>query len=227
MSTRDRARSSAAPPCWSACGAGALADPGELDGLGIPRNAKALCSAACDEYRAALEAYESLCRAQREYRDHTLLRALVDLYGERYERGKRARAALDFEDLQLIALELLERHEGLRDQYAERFSHVLVDEFQDTNRLQNALIAKLERDNVFRVGDERQSIYGFRHADVEVFREHWDRAAAEGRAETVGRELPQPRRAARGHRRAASLTPGAATSSRCARPRTPAPSPRA
>ena len=167
-------------------GAGALADPGELDGLGIPRNAKALCSAVCDEYRAALEAYESLCRAQREYRDHTLLRALVDLYGERYERGKRARAALDFEDLQLIALELLERHEGLRDQYAERFSHVLVDEFQDTNRLQNALIAKLERDNVFRVGDERQSIYGFRHADVEVFREHWERAAAEGRAETVG-----------------------------------------
>ena len=134
----------------------------------------------------ARAAYESLCRAQREYRDHTLLRALIDLYGERYERGKRARAALDFEDLQLIALELLERHEGLRDQYAERFSHVLVDEFQDTNRLQNALIAKLERDNVFRVGDERQSIYGFRHADVEVFREHWERAAAEGRAETVG-----------------------------------------
>ena len=58
---------------------------------------------------------------------------------------------------------------------------MLVDEFQDTNPLQNELLDLLERDNLFRVGDERQSIYGFRHADVGVFREHGERAAAEGR----------------------------------------------
>ena len=152
---------------------------------------------------------------------------LLDLYGERYERGKRARSGLDFEDLELIARDLLERHEGLREQYAERFSHVLVDEFQDTNPLQNELIEQLERDNLFRVGDEHQSIYGFRHADVEVFRGHWERAAAEGRAESITRELPQPRRGARGHRRLLRSHLERATSSRCARPRTPAPSPRA
>ena len=47
---------------------------------------------------------------------------------------------------------------------------MLVDEFQDTNPLQNELLEQLERDNLFRVGDENQSIYGFRNADVEVFR---------------------------------------------------------
>ena len=61
----------------------------------------------------------------------------------------------------------------------------MVDEFQDTNRLQNRLLAQLERDNLFRVGDERQSIYRFRHADVSVFREHRALAEEAGRAEQV------------------------------------------
>ncbi|HYN50046.1 MAG TPA: UvrD-helicase domain-containing protein [Thermoleophilaceae bacterium] len=164
---------------------GELADPPDLDKLTLAGNAKALCTGACDEYREALGDYEGVCKAQRQFRDHTLLRVLLELYGERYERGKRARSGLDFEDLELIARDLLAGDEGLRVQYAERFTHVLVDEFQDTNPLQNELIVLLERDNVFRVGDENQSIYGFRNADVEVFRRHWAAAAEQGRAESI------------------------------------------
>jgi ATP-dependent helicase/nuclease subunit A len=165
--------------------AGELAGPHELDKLSLATNANALCSGACNEYREALSAYEALCKGQREYADHTMLRVLLELYDERYERGKRARSGLDFEDLELIARDLLAKNEGLRRQYAERFAHVLVDEFQDTNPLQNELIEQLERDNVFRVGDENQSIYGFRNADVEVFRGHWAKAAEQGRAESI------------------------------------------
>ncbi len=165
--------------------AGGLADPPDLDKLTLAGNAKALCTAACDEYRAALGAYEGLCRAARQYRDHTMLRVLLELFDERYEQGKRARSGLDFEDLELIARDLLAGDEGLRVQYAERFAHVLVDEFQDTNPLQNELIEQLARDNVFRVGDENQSIYGFRNADVEVFRRHWAEAAGRNRAESI------------------------------------------
>ena len=164
---------------------GELADPHDLEKLTIGENANALCTPVCDEYRAALGAYEGLCRGQREYHDHTMLRVLLELYGDRYAEGKRARSGLDFEDLELIARELLAADEGLRLQYAERFAHVLVDEFQDTNPLQNELLALLERDNLFRVGDERQSIYGFRNADVGVFRGHWAKAVEEGRAESV------------------------------------------
>jgi ATP-dependent helicase/nuclease subunit A len=165
--------------------AGELAEPADLGDLAIGRNAKALCTGVCSEYGEALAAYTSLCGEHREYRDHGLLRALLDLYGERYEHGKRTRSALDFEDLELLARDLLAEHEGLRSQYAERFAHVLVDEFQDTNPLQNQLLELLERDNLFRVGDENQSIYGFRHADVEVFRRHWESAVEQGRAESI------------------------------------------
>jgi ATP-dependent helicase/nuclease subunit A len=163
----------------------ALADPHDLDKLSIAGNAKALCTGTCDAYRKALAAYEGVCRARREYRDHTMLRVLLELYDGRYEHGKRLRSGLDFEDLELVARDLLAGEEGLRRQYAERFSHVLVDEFQDTNPLQNELLELLERDNLFRVGDENQSIYGFRNADVGVFRDHWTGAGEAGRTESV------------------------------------------
>jgi ATP-dependent helicase/nuclease subunit A len=164
---------------------GELAEPGELDDLSFGRNAKALCTEPCVEYGEALEAYAAMSSEHKEYRDHGMLRALLDLYGERYEAGKRARSAVDFEDLELLTRDLLAGHEGLRRQYAERFAHVLVDEFQDTNPLQNELFEQLDRDNLFRVGDENQSIYGFRNADVEVFRSHWAAATAEGRTESI------------------------------------------
>jgi ATP-dependent helicase/nuclease subunit A len=164
---------------------GALAEPSDLEGLSFAARAKALCSDACEAYRSALDAYTALCTARREYLDHTMLRVLLDLYGERYEEGKRRRSGLDFEDLELIARDLLARDAGLREQYAARFAHVLVDEYQDTNPLQNELLELLGRDNLFRVGDERQSIYGFRHADVGVFRGHWTRAAEAGHGESV------------------------------------------
>ena len=114
-----------------------------------------------------------------------MLRVLLELYGARYERAKRDRSGLDFEDLELVARDLLRGDEGLREAYSSRFEHVLVDEFQDTNRLQNELLALLSRENLFRVGDENQSIYRFRNADVSVFREHWEEARAAGRAESM------------------------------------------
>ena len=148
-------------------------------------NAKALCTPVCDEYRDAHAAHTTHEVAEREHRDHTMLRELLELYGERFERGKRGRSALDFEDLELVARDLLAGDEGLREAYSSRFEHVLVDEFQDTNRLQNELLALLSRGNLFRVGDENQSIYRFRNADVSVFREHWEEARAAGRAESI------------------------------------------
>jgi ATP-dependent exoDNAse (exonuclease V) beta subunit len=97
---------------------------------------------------------------------------LLDLFSARYEVAKERRAAVDFEDLQILAARLLERAE-IGEAYRGRFRHLLVDEFQDTNRLQLRLIDALRgpRTELVVVGDELQSIYGFRHADLEVFRE--------------------------------------------------------
>jgi ATP-dependent helicase/nuclease subunit A len=167
----------AAPP--------SLADPAELERFGVKGSANALSTPACVEYRKALAAYAALAAAHRQHLDHTLLRVLLDRYGARYDTLKRERSALDFEDLELVARDLLVAEPALRARYAERFAHVLVDEFQDTNPLQNELLELLARDNLFRVGDEHQSIYGFRNADVEVFRHHHDAATATGRARAI------------------------------------------
>ena len=93
-----------------------------------------------------------------------------------YRDLKDARSLVDFADLELRARDLLLARPDLAETYRERFADVLVDEFQDTNRLQCELIDLVAGGELFFVGDEFQSIYRFRHADVSVYREQ--RAAA-------------------------------------------------
>jgi ATP-dependent helicase/nuclease subunit A len=150
-----------------------------LRSLEIKSTAKAFKGEACERYSKALK------RAQAAVAAHVLgpayeqLRELVVRFGARYEELKAERAALDFEDLQLKTVELLSSSEGLRDRYREQFDHLMVDEFQDTNGLQLRLIEQLRgpETRLFLVGDEFQSIYGFRHADVEVYRRQHRRFA--------------------------------------------------
>jgi ATP-dependent helicase/nuclease subunit A len=99
-----------------------------------------------------------------------LLDELLERFGGAYARLKSERAAVDFDDLELLAGELLTRRDGVRATWSERFELLMVDEFQDTNPRQLAILQALDRGNLFTVGDELQSIYGFRHADVSLFR---------------------------------------------------------
>jgi len=69
--------------------------------------------------------------------------------------------------------------------YRERLQRVMIDEFQDTNRLQLALLDALGQEHEFAVGDRLQSIYAFRHADVSGFDERWRLRAAQGRAHAL------------------------------------------
>lgn len=79
------------------------------------------------------------------------------------------------DDLDLLAIEHLQKNEALRQKYQERYKYIMVDEFQDTNERQRQLIYLLcgnkldNTNNLFIVGDVKQSIYRFRHADVSVF----------------------------------------------------------
>jgi ATP-dependent helicase/nuclease subunit A len=115
-------------------------------------------------------------------RDKALLQELLDLFAAEYQAGKERESALDFEDLQLLARDLLVGDARVLEAEQLRFRWIMVDEFQDTNALQCEVIDLLgggPAKELFFVGDEFQSIYGFRHADVGVFRER--RAAAEQR----------------------------------------------
>ncbi|HYK58706.1 MAG TPA: UvrD-helicase domain-containing protein [Bryobacteraceae bacterium] len=96
----------------------------------------------------------------------------------RYQEKKRRQGAVDFAGLEEKAIELLESDTDLRRRIANRFDHVLMDELQDTNRLQWRLIDLIRR-NLFAVGDVNQSIYGFRHADPTVFEDYRRHACVE------------------------------------------------
>lgn len=93
------------------------------------------------------------------------LDAIIDLQG-RFGRRKREQSLLDYDDLLVCLRDLLAQHQEVRQLLAGKFRQVLVDEFQDTNRLQahiSALLASVHR-NIMVVGDEAQSIYSFRGA---------------------------------------------------------------
>jgi ATP-dependent exoDNAse (exonuclease V) beta subunit len=98
--------------------------------------------------------------------------AVLDETNRRYSELKRIRSGLDFSDLEIHAVELLRTSPAVRDQWHGRFKHLMVDEFQDTNRVQLDLVDQLRgtETRLFTVGDEHQSIYRFRNADLEVFR---------------------------------------------------------
>ncbi len=106
-----------------------------------------------------------------------LLDDLLVRFGAAYERAKHARGCVDFDDLELLAQQLLSERESVREAWSQRFELLMVDEFQDTNARQLAILRALDRANLFTVGDELQSIYGFRHADVSLFRARRDELA--------------------------------------------------
>lgn len=100
-----------------------------------------------------------------------LIGELVERFGDAYTQRKHARGVLDFDDLELLARDMLHSRGEVRESWAGRFELLMVDEFQDTNPRQLEILRALDRDNLFTVGDELQSIYSFRHADVKLFRE--------------------------------------------------------
>jgi ATP-dependent helicase/nuclease subunit A len=101
----------------------------------------------------------------------SLLRDAIARIDGIYLAKKRREAALDFSDLEEETIRLLEGDAALRLETASRFDQILMDELQDTSRLQWRLV-NLIRENFFAVGDINQSIYSFRHAEPAVFHEY-------------------------------------------------------
>ncbi|MGM9607554.1 MAG: helicase-exonuclease AddAB subunit AddA [Oscillospiraceae bacterium] len=102
-----------------------------------------------------------------------VVEALFDLvreFGRRFYEEKTRRGLLEFSDAEHLTVHLLEQDE-VRDLLREQFTEIMVDEYQDTNEVQNVLFDALSRDgeNLFLVGDVKQSIYRFRLADPAIF----------------------------------------------------------
>ncbi len=143
----------------------------ELEELELRSKARAFSGAACAAYREAWQLARRVAVERESAGLYDHLAELVRLFGVRFAALKDERSGLDFIDLELEAVRLLSERPRIADVYRERLRHVMVDEFQDTNRLQVELIELLRGPGtrLFAVGDEFQSIYGFRHADLRVF----------------------------------------------------------
>jgi len=126
-----------------------------------------------DKLYRAVSIHAAISRAKNEligpedypintYRDEVVKRVYIE-----YQKRLIASNAVDFDDLLVYTARLLEDEPSVREKYAQRFRHVLVDEFQDTNLAQYALVKHLasHHKNIFCVGDPDQSIYAWRGAD--------------------------------------------------------------
>ncbi len=109
---------------------------------------------------------EQLFASRLEYTDER--RASIAKVFSLYQAKLKSANALDFDELLIKAVRLLRKRPEIRKKYNSRFEYILVDEYQDTNPLQFALIGLLteDRQNICVVGDDSQSIYGFRGADI-------------------------------------------------------------
>jgi len=156
------------------------------DQLGLIRQALKELNLDDKMYRpAAIQA--TISKAKRslltpeEYNPPTYWHEVAGRAYGRYQQLLRANSALDFDDLLMLAVRLFHKQGDVLRKYQQRYVHVLVDEFQDTDSAQYQLVRLLtsKRKNLFVVGDEDQSIYGWRGADfrnVRRFREDYPEA---------------------------------------------------
>jgi DNA helicase II / ATP-dependent DNA helicase PcrA len=128
-----------------------------------PRAMLATISGAKNEFIDA----DAFARSGRTYFDEVVARCFV-----LYQKRLREANALDFDDLLVETVRLFDQHPQVLEKYHKRYHHILADEYQDTNRVQYLLLKQLaaKRGNIFVVGDEDQSIYAFRGADVRNIR---------------------------------------------------------
>ena len=151
---------------------------------------KSMAGAHRDAYKGIVKSILKICYADLDHMigimhmtqgyAETLVR-LEKRFDEIYSGIKRDSNAIDYSDMEHYALEIL-KHEEARQYYRETFRYIFIDEYQDTNIMQETIIGMIRRDdNLFMVGDIKQSIYHFRLADPDIFKAKYEDYAEEGK----------------------------------------------
>ncbi len=139
---------------------------------------KANCKQLKEQFDDIKKSYAELFRGQSveelwqqtaatvEYTDKLV--EIICRFDELFTQAKRQRGGIDFDDMEHLALRVLKNPEAC-EEIRSRYKYIFVDEYQDTSPIQEALIQALDAENVFMVGDVKQSIYGFRGCEPSIF----------------------------------------------------------
>lgn len=103
-----------------------------------------------------------------------VLYEFVKLFDERFKKKKTERNLLDFSDIEHLCLKLFDQNEDVVNDYKNKYEEILIDEYQDSNLIQEYILNKIANKNIFMVGDVKQSIYKFRQARPELFLEKYN-----------------------------------------------------
>ncbi len=110
------------------------------------------------------------------YEPDTLTQEAEDIYWlfseftKEYRRIKEEKSIYEFSDIEHLAYELFRDNESVKTEYINKYDEILIDEYQDTNMLQDTIFSLISKNNIFMVGDLKQSIYRFRKGDPYIFK---------------------------------------------------------
>ncbi len=150
----------------------------------IPKNSSDEVKLVRDKIKNELEAIKKLCRYESDQnikssilktRDNVLaIIMVIKEFNTRLDKIKKAENLYEFTDIAKLAIKIVEEHELARNYYKNKFNEILIDEYQDTSDLQDLFIKQIENNNVYMVGDIKQSIYRFRNANPKLFIEKYE-----------------------------------------------------
>lgn len=164
---------------------GTITNPPDPELKEYTKAVRELCKKSCAKYDKLLSASSEKLIADM-HKTAPAMRALIELtlrFDRAYATEKRRRAEVDFADLEHLTAQLLTNEDGspteLARETSRRFCEIMVDEYQDVNRVQDDIFRALSKngENLFMVGDVKQSIYRFRLADPLIFTEKYEKYA--------------------------------------------------
>ena len=123
---------------------------------------------------------ENIYKTLRIMKDYlVIILAIIKEFLDELHKYKMENEIYDFQDIALLSIKILEENEEVRNEIRDSFKEIMIDEYQDTNDIQEKFISLIENNNVYMVGDIKQSIYRFRNANPEIFKNKYDKYAKE------------------------------------------------
>ncbi len=145
------------------------------------KNAKDKLKSLIDELKTTISTYgnkSTILESISSIKSYvTIIITIIKEYLSSFHKYKEENEIYDFQDIALLAIKVLKGNESVRNELRDTFKEIMIDEYQDTNDIQETFISMIENHNVYMVGDIKQSIYRFRNANPYIFKNKYDNYA--------------------------------------------------